>query len=315
MNHETQQNNHHAQPKHLPPLWMRLSAGLALSMAATACLPQTQATDSQQQSLDTTLEQTSRIVESIKCIVPSPQWYKNLWLDLNGTENELGRALMTHYMGCSGTAFKLTEAQFRSLPVALVPEALGGVFVTRSFVEMVMKDEEKLLGRVIEDVDESVLASTHYGNTLGHFELQLRGQLLWQSDFQGQLVPHFRGQARIKDSYDFNPSESQPKESWRGRDTELRVRIAHVAMPGKNFQIESDWMHMEFRFPKYESDLIQFSQNDEKSGYSDYGERLQAILMTEMRSTRWQKASHMEKVKITINMLKRLHQATTERAK
>jgi len=294
---------------------MRLSAVLALSLAATACLPQTQATDSQQQSLDTTLEQTARIVESIKCIVPSPQWYKNLWLDLNSAENDLGRTLMAHYMGCSGATFKLTEAQFRSLPVALVPDAFGPVFVTRSFVDMVMQGENKQEGLVIQDVDEPVLVTTHYGNTLGHFQLQLKGQLVWKKNIQGILTPSFRGQARVSDNYDFNPSETQPKDSWRGRDTELRVRIAHIAMPGKNFAIESDWMPMEFTFPKYESDLIQYSQNDEKSGYSEYGERLQAILMTELRSARWQKASHIEKVKITMHMLKRLHQATVERKK
>jgi len=315
MNRKTQQNNRHTQSKHLRPLWMRLSAVVALSMAATACLPQTQATDSQQQSLDNSLEQAARIVESIKCIVPSPQWYKNLWLDLNSPDNELGRALMAHYMECSGATFKLTEAQFRQLPVALVPDAFGPVFVTRSFVNMAMHEENKQEGLVIQDVDEPVLATTHYGNTLGHFQLQLKGQLVWKKNIQGKLAPYFRGHARVRDSYDFNPSESQPKESWRGRDTELRVRIAHIAMPGKNFAIESDWMPMEFGFPQYESDLIQYSPNDEKSGYSEYGERLQAILMTELRSARWQKASHMEKIKITIHMLNRLHQATVERKK
>lgn len=293
----------------------RLTTVLTLSILATGCFPQPQVSNSDSQSLESAVEQTARIVESIKCILPSPQWYKNLWLDLNSAENDLGRTLMAHYMGCSGTAFKLTEAQFRSLPVALVPEALGGVFVTRSFVDMVMQGENKQEGLVIQDVDEPVLVTTHYGNTLGHFQLQLRGQLVWKKNIQGILTPSFRGQARVSDNYDFNPSETQPKDSWRGRDTELRVRIAHIAMPGKNFAIESDWMPMEFTFPKYESDLIQYSQNDEKSGYSEYGERLQAILMTELRSARWQKASHIEKVKITIHMLKRLHQATVERKK
>ena len=313
MNHKSQQNNHPSQAKRTARACAHASALVTLSALATACFPQPQLSDSDPQSLEKAAEQTARIAESIKCIVPSPQWYKNLWLDLNGSENELGRALMAHYMGCSGTTFKLTEAQFRSLPVALVPETLGPLYVTHAFVNTVVNDENKIENGVIQDIDETVLAYTHYGNTLGHFQLHLKGQLIWKNNRTGTLAPHFRGNARVSDSYDFNPSETQPKDSWRGRDTELRVRIAHVALPGKNFQIESDWMPFAFDFPKYESDLIQSSVNDEKSGYSQYGEQLQSILMTELRSQRWQKASHMEKINIVIKMLKRMHAATIKR--
>lgn len=286
---------------------------MLIALLAGACVPQQQAAESEQQSLDSALEHTARIVESIKCIVPSPQWYKDLWLDLNSAENELGRALMTHYMSCRGTTFQLSEAQFRSLPVMLVADTLGPIYVTRDFVELVMHEDSKQEGKVIHPVNETVLASTHYGNTLGHFQMHLRGHLIWKKNMLGKLVPQFQGLAKVTDNYDFNPSESQPNESWRGRDTELRVRIAHIGMPGKNFRIESEWMPFEFLFPKYDSDLIQSSKNDEKSGYSEYGEKLQGILMTELRSARWQNSSAMEKVKIVIQLLSRLHQTTVAR--
>lgn len=310
-------NNRHISIAHaLSPaesLLKRMGATASIALLAAGCVPAEHTSDAATQTTASATEHAKRISDAVKCLVPSPQWYKNLWLDLNAPDNDLGRALMTHYMSCRGSTFHLSEAQFKTLPVALVTDATGPVFTKRSFIDSIAADGAKTEGEIIQTVDETVLASTHYGNTLGHFQLHLRGALIWQKNMVGALAPHFRGQARVSDNYDFNPSATQPKESWRGRDTELRVRIAHVGMPGRPFQIESDWIPYDFTIPKYESDLIQFSPNDDKSGYSDYGEKLQAILMTELRSERWQKSSSLEKLKIVVRLLTRLHQEVVKR--
>ena len=159
-----------------------------------------------------------------------------------------------------------------------------------------------------------MIASTHYGNTLGNFQLKLKGTLVRRKNQLGNIVPHFNGQAKAFDRYDFNPSETPVKNSWRGRDTEVRVRIAHVGLPGKAFDIESDWMNFSFDYPRFEDDLIQESENNSRSGYSEYGERVQAILMTELRSSRWEKSSNLEKVKILLQTMRRIHEALPGRA-
>lgn len=294
---------------------VRLWSTLALaSVVFVACHPPASSVDAQQQSLDDALEKTAQILDSIKCIVPSPQGYKQLWLDINADDNTLGRALMTHYMGCSGTPFRLTEKEFRKLPLSIVPVEFGPMFLRRDFIDDVVKNRIGKVGDKIVDVDETILAATHYGNTLGNFQLELRGRLVWRQNEFGKIVPHFTGQARALDRYDFNPSESSLKNSWRGNDTELRVRLAHVGLPGKAFDIESEWMNYKFDFPKYDSDLIQESENSEKSGYSAYGEQAQAILMTELRSSRWEKAGAGERIKIIITTMRRLYQSARSRS-
>jgi hypothetical protein len=92
------------------------------------------------------------------------------------------------------------------------------------------------------------------------------------------------------------------------------VRIAHVGLPGRAFNIESDWMNFSFDYPKYEDDLIQETENNERSGYSEYGERVQAILMTELRSSRWEKASNIDRVRILLQTMRRIHESLPGRA-
>ncbi|NBX18756.1 MAG: hypothetical protein EBR09_15490, partial [Proteobacteria bacterium] len=115
------------------------------------------------------------------------------------------------------------------------------------------------------------------------------------------------------DKYDFNPSSGSAAQSWRGNDTELRVRLAHIGLPGKAFDVESDWFNFEFDYPRFDSDLIQESANSEKSGYSAYGEQVQVILMTELRSARWEKASAVERIKILMTTMRRIHEAVRQR--
>lgn len=130
----------------------------------------------------------------------------------------------------------------------------------------------------------------------------------------GEIVPRFEGKARVYDRYDFNPSVSSAKESWRGRDSELRVRIAHIALPGKPFEISSDWMDFNFDLPKYEYDLINDGNNSESSGYSKHGERLQAILTVELRSSAWEKASPLDKLKTIIRTMQKIHETLKMRS-
>jgi len=286
----------------------------ALSVGLVGCKRNASENVSDAQSFEENLDKMAQLLDSIKCIVPSPQWYKNLWLDLNSKENLLGRRFMTHYMGCSGATYQLSEAEFRALPLQLVEQEFGSVFFKREYMTEIVRNRIGDVGDKIADINESVIASTHFGNTLGNFQLELKGVLVWRKNDFGKIVPHFKGQARARDRYDFNPSETSAKDSWRGRDTELRVRIAHVGMPGKAFDVESGWMNFSFDYPKYDSELIQESENSERSGYSEYGERVQAILMTELRSQRWEKASHLERLKILLQTMRRVHEALRGRA-
>ncbi|MEN9826227.1 MAG: hypothetical protein RI953_1972 [Pseudomonadota bacterium] len=287
-----------------------LMMGLAISGCQASSEDPSQA---QVQSWEDTIESAAQIVESIKCFVPAPLWYKNLWLDINASENELGRSLMSHYMGCRGTTFQLSEQEFKKLPLQLVAMELASPWFAKEFIEDPKPFLNDAEGDIIDTLDEAVLVATHVGNTLGHFQLELKGVLKWKRHFSGKLLPHFEGKARVKDRYDFNPSESDAKESWRGRDTELRVRIAHVGMPGKAFEVISDWMNFSFDYPRYSGDLIQEGENSGKSGYSSYGEELQLILMTELRSEKWNKASSREKLGILVTTMKRLHDASKRR--
>jgi hypothetical protein len=294
----------------------RVGRGLAMAgvlLIAAGCQPATTQTAAQTQDLGSALETAAELLDSIKCIVPAPSWYKKLWVDLNGEENALGRAFMTRYMSCAGGTYRLTADEFRTLPVAIVPQEFGTFYLQREFIQNAIANRIGSAGDVIADIDETILASTHYGNTLGHFQLELRGKLVWRKNEFDAIVPHFKGEARVKDRYDFNPSESSQKDSWRGNDTELRVRIAHFGMPGRAFDIESDWLAFNFDYPRFDSDLIQESKNNEKSGYSSYGEQVQLILMTELRSARWEKASAKEKLNILVQTMKRLHAAVRER--
>lgn len=288
-------------------------AFLGVLLLATGCQPATTQIAMQTQDINSTLESAAEILDSIKCIVPAPLWYKKLWIDLNGEENILGRAFMTRYMSCAGGTYRLSADEFRTLPVAMVPQEFGPYHLQREFIQDAVDNRIGGAGDVIADIDDTILASTHYGNTLGHFQLELRGKLVWRKNEFDAIVPHFKGEVRVKDRYDFNPSESAQKDSWRGRDTELRVRIAHIGMPGRAFDIESDWFAFNFDYPRFDSDLIQESENNEKSGYSSYGEQLQLILMTELRSARWEKASAKEKLNILVQTMKRLHAAARER--
>lgn len=258
-------------------------------------------------------EEGSPPFDSIKCLTPAPQWYKQLWLDLNGPENELGRALMTHYMGCTGKPYKLNLLQFRSLPVAFVEAEINPLLQFAARGEELRKVGENPEDFSVEDFDDSVLVSTHYGNTLGHFHLHLKGRLKHRKNEFGKLVARFEGVARVEDRYDFDPSPTAQKESWRGNDTELRVRIAHIAMPGRAFEITSDDFPLNIDIPLREGELIQRSENDEKSGYSNYGEQVQLVLMTELRSARWEKASTLQRISILAKLMKRLHDAVVMR--
>ncbi|NBO39046.1 hypothetical protein EBU99_10735 [bacterium] len=290
-----------------------MTALLVLGNLAAACVAKTPAPESQEQSLESAAEAAAQISESVKCILPSPQWYKNLWLDLNDQDNLLGRNLMTHYMSCTGGLYRLSEAEFRSLPVRFFASNSGATVLSRAFIEEQIKHRISPAGTKIIDVDETLIAATSYGNTLGNFQLQFKGTLVWRQNSDGDLVPHFQGHVQAKDRYDFNPSDSKITDSWRGRDTEVRVRIAHVGLPGKAFDVESAWLPLEFDYPSSELGLIQDGGNGGKSGYSAYGEQVQLILMTELRTSRWEKSSNLEKLKILIKTLKRLHAAVAAR--
>ncbi|MFZ9520574.1 MAG: hypothetical protein ACO3A4_08870 [Silvanigrellaceae bacterium] len=295
-----------------------LAVAMALFFAVagglSACgLSNREAPTASTQGMQDVVESAAQVVDSIKCLVPAPQWYKSLWLDINSSENALGRSLMTHYMGCSGSTFQLRGQEFEKLPLQLVADDFSSPWFSKNFVDDPQPFEGDSEGDVIDTVNEPVLFSTHYGNTLGNFQLDLNGVLKWKKHFSGKLIPRFEGKARVRDRYDFNPSESAAKDSWRGRDTELRVRIAHVGMPGKAFDIVSDWVEFSFDFPRYPGDLIQEGINSEKSGYSDYGEQLQLILMTELRSEKWNSASAREKLDILVKTMRRLHAAAKKR--
>jgi hypothetical protein len=287
----------------------------AVSLTTSACIAALPAVNAEQQSLDEneTSGQAPQIADSIKCLVPAPSGYKQLWMDINSTDNSLGRALMAHYMGCGGSTFRLSEDAFRSLPVMLTGPISESVFLSRSFIEDAVKNRTENAGDRIVEIDETVIASTHYGNSLGHFQLRLRGDLIWKKNEFGTVVPHFTGQAKVFDKYDFNPSSGSAAESWRGKDTELRVRLAHIGLPGKAFDVESDWFNFEFDYPRFDSDLIQESANSEKSGYSNYGEQVQVILMTELRSARWEKASAVGRISILMTTMRRIHAAVRQR--
>lgn len=257
--------------------------------------------------------QDDRLVEltsSIKCIIPSPQWYKDLWLDLNAEDNALGRSLMSHYMGCSGRTYKLSESEFRSLPITMADTNSTSTNFSRDGISRAIANRSFHEGDKIFDVDESIFVRTNYGNTLGNFQLHLRGKIFWRKNTEGQVVPHFEGKARLNDRYDFDPSTSGIKNSWRGSDTELRVRIAHVGLPGRAFAIESEWMNLGFDFPRDELKPIQQSPNTYKSGYSAYGQQVQLILMRELRSSRWEKASTLERLGILVQTMRRLQETT-----
>lgn len=302
--------------KHTSMGWSRFCALLCASFSffLLACNRSATESISEAQSWEQNLDKMAQLIDSIKCIVPSPAWYKSLWIDLNSKENLLGRNLMSHYMSCSGKNYLLSEAEFRTLPIQLVKQDFGPIFLRRDYINEVIRNRIGMDGDKIADINESVIAATHYGNTLGNFQLELKGVLVWRKNDFEKIVPHFRGQAKIRDRYDFNPSETSAKDSWRGRDTELRVRIAHVGLPGRAFNIESDWMNFSFDYPKYEDDLIQETENNERSGYSEYGERVQAILMTELRSSRWEKASNIDRVRILLQTMRRIHESLPGRA-
>lgn len=286
---------------------------LSALVLGQACQPVKTAPEAQTQDLQQNLEKVAELAATIKCVVPSPQWYKDLWLDINAKENDLGRSLMTHYMGCSGKTYKLSEAEFRSLPISIVESSFGLMFLKRDFIQSAIANRTGRIGDKIADIDETFIATTHYGNTLGYFQMELRGKLVWRKNALDQIVPRFEGQTRVTDRYDFNPSGSHMKDSWRGRDTELRVRVAHVGLPGRDFEVESEWMNFSFDYPKYESDLIQEGPNAEKSGYSDYGQQVQLILMTELRSSRLEKATALERLGIIVQTMKRIHAAVRGR--
>ncbi|NBX19096.1 MAG: hypothetical protein EBR09_17270, partial [Proteobacteria bacterium] len=145
----------------------------SLSLIASACIPVVPAVNAEQQSLDenVTSGQALQIADSIKCLIPAPPGYKQLWMDINATDNLLGRALMAHYMGCGGLTFRLSEDLFRSLPVMLSGQNSQSVFLSRTFIEDAVKNRTGNAGDRIVEIDETVIASTHYGNTLGHFQL------------------------------------------------------------------------------------------------------------------------------------------------
>ncbi|NBW82640.1 hypothetical protein EBR21_12890 [bacterium] len=295
-----------------------LLAGLSLAvlvMAISGChlSPQPPQSQAQAQSPEGAAESAAQLADSIKCILPAPRWYKDLWLDINAPENTLGRLLMAHYMDCRGTTFQLSEEEFKKLPLQLVAMENASPWFAKEFIDNPRPSSAASEGDIIDSIDDAVLAVTHYGNTLGNFQIELKGVLKWKRHFSGRLLPHFDGKARVKDLYDFNPSESAAKDSWRGRDTELRVRIAHVGLPGKPFEVVSDWMNFSFDYPGYSDDLIQEGVNSAKSGYSSYGEELQLILMTELRSERWSKASSLGKLEILLKTMKRMHDAAKRR--
>lgn len=292
--------------------WMSLAAAAAACFSSTACI-KSQSVNQTSESDTQSLAQAAEILESIKCIAPAPRWYKSLWLDINAESNTLGRELMNHYMGCTGKTFTLRKEHFDSLPLSMVDDPFNPLqfFAQRS-------EELRKEGQLREGVEESVfeetiLTSTHYGNTLGHFQLKLKGKLVLKKNEFGWITPRFEGYAQVFDRYDFNPSDSSQKDSWRGSDTELRVRLAHVALPGRAFDIVSDWFPMAFDVPKYAGDLFQTSRNESESGYSSYGEQLQLILMTELRSEKWAKAKNNERVSIVVRTMQRLHEAARKR--
>lgn len=287
----------------------------ALSGFVTGCVRSSSENALQSESSQTKGggEESPPLFDSIKCLTPAPQWYKQLWLDLNGPENELGRALMTHYMGCTGKPYKLKLSQFRSLPIAFVDAEFNPLSQFAVHGEELHKAGENPEDFPVEDFDDSVLVSTHYGNTLGHFHLHLKGRLQHRKNEFGNFVARFEGVARVEDRYDFDPSPTAQKESWRGNDTELRVRIAHIAMPGRAFDITSDDFPLNIDIPLREGELIQRSENDEKSGYSNYGEQVQLVLMTELRSARWEKAPPLQRISILTKLMKRLHDAVVMR--
>ncbi|MEY4065467.1 MAG: hypothetical protein RIR26_1675 [Pseudomonadota bacterium] len=290
-------------------LWVIFSivlAGLGSACVRGSAVSQPQ---SQTQETFTPEKEFPLVFNSIKCLTPAPQWYKNLWLDLNAPENELGRALMTHYMGCSGKPFKMTAAQFRALPVALVDDELNPFLQFAKHGELLRREGELSEDYDVTDFEDSILVSTHYGNTLGHFQLHVKGDLKFRKNEMGVFVPRFEGVAKVEDRYDFDPSLSAQKDSWRGNDTEFRVRIAHFALPGRAFDVTSEEFSFQMEIPTRAGELAQRSENDEKSGYSSYGEQVQAVLMTEMRSTRWENSSLLQRISILAKLMKRLHEA------
>jgi hypothetical protein len=247
------------------------------------------------------------ILSSVKCIIPAPPPYKWLWLGVNHKDNKLGIALMQHYMGCSGSAFNLSEKEFRNLPLAIIIRSSGSNYFSRNFFGKLHSSGQNQAGSLIGSVDESVIAKATYGNTLGNFTLKLKGSLKWKMVNSGSLIPRFEGKAKVRDNYDFNPSGSTLKNSWRG-EAEARVRIAHVALPGKAFAIESDWFDFSFDFPY--GNNVDDGPNEfvgtiqrgkyQGTGYSDFGKKVIWSLVYELNSGEWDKASASDKIRMVV---------------
>ena len=164
-------------------------------------------------------DQAPHILKSVKCVIPTPNWYQKLWLDINAEYNFLGIELMKHYMKCSGENCVLSKAQFQSLPMTIVSAKESYYF---------LNDEIYKRGEIREhSVHEHLMVATNLGNTLGFFRLEVKGTISFEKNRELELIPVFEGKALVKDRYDFNPSTGSPVSSWRSLNAELRVRFAH----------------------------------------------------------------------------------------
>ena len=75
----------------------------------------------------------------------------------------------------------------------------------------------------------------------------------------------------------------------------------------------SNWEQISFPVPMKRYDFIQKGSNLHKSGYSEYGQKLQSIILVELRSSRWKKTTNIGKMKIIIRTMKRLLNETLKR--
>lgn len=155
-------------------------------------------------------------------------------------EGSLAGRMLTHYIGRSGTLFKLSFADVLSLNFKPTLDVLSHDGVINRLLKVVQTKTPETITEQDSALGYYYTTSRAGNNALGAFVIRIKGTI--ECDCANKKDEYtFKGSFRVEDRYDFD----NYWVSHRSFIGNIKTALPHFLVPGVNFDVQSDWLHVE----------------------------------------------------------------------
>lgn len=155
--------------------------------------------------------------------------------------NYLPKKFIDHYANGQGTPYKLSNKEAEDLhvlPTGIHGGSTNDIKKTDDFISKIKPGSSMELPEGF-----SIQGAAANAGTLGRFQINLKGSIT--KDKKDPSKWSFKGQMQFSDTYDFETSPTKPGDLERNNWADDQTNFANRFLPGKGFEVTSEWINVE----------------------------------------------------------------------